>query len=208
MPGFDRKKHWEQVYGNKSPDETSWFQREPRLSLSMIANTGFGPEASVIDIGGGASLLVDHLLDRGYRDLSVLDISLAAQGQASQRLGERAEQIEWIEADVTTFNPVRRYDIWHDRAAFHFLISDRDRRSYVDVLRNSLAPGGQAIIATFAPGGPEKCSGLDIVQYDSGKLGRELGAEFMLQEQEEETHITPANRQQLFCFFRYRRRDG
>jgi SAM-dependent methyltransferase len=202
---FDRKQHWESVYGDKLAQQTSWYQKEPRLSLLMVANAELDHDAALIDVGGGASLLVDHLLDLGYRDLTVLDISRAALDQARQRMGEAASGVKWIEADVTSYVPDRQFDLWHDRAAFHFLTAKKDRLRYLQVLRKSLATGGQAIIAAFAPRGPEKCSGLDIIQYDAVKLGEELGSEFILEEQEEESHVTPANREQLFNFFRFRR---
>lgn len=202
---FDRKKHWEAVHGGKAPEETSWYQPVPHLSLSLIASTKLGPDASLIDIGGGTSLLVDHLLDQGFRDITVLDISAEALAKASRRLGDRAARVRWIEADVTNFDPPRRFDLWHDRAAFHFLTDPADRRAYMAVLRKALAPGGHAIIATFAPGGPEKCSGLQIVQYDSAGLGAELGPGFDLREQRAERHVTPANREQLFNFFWFQR---
>jgi len=206
--GFDRKKHWETVHGSKTPEETSWYQPVPHLSLAMIDRTKLGPGASLIDIGGGTSLLVDHLLDRGFRDLTVLDISSEALAKAARRLGNRAARVNWIEADVTKFESPRQFDLWHDRAAFHFLTDPADRRAYMNVLRKALVPGGHAIIATFAPGGPEKCSGLQIVQYDAARLGTELGPEFSLQEQQEERHVTPAKREQLFNFFRFQRRTG
>ena len=202
---FDRKRHWETVHGQKTPEETSWYQARPGLSLSMIAETGFGRDASLVDIGAGASLLVDHLLDQGYRDLTVVDISSAALDRARGRLGERAALVHWIEADVTAFNPSRQYDLWHDRAAFHFLTDKTDREQYMAVLKKALVPGGQLIVATFAPGGPEKCSGLDIVQYDAARLGKELGPEFILVEQQAEQHVTPSGGQQLFNFFRFER---
>ena len=202
---FDRKQHWETVYGNKLAQQTSWYQKEPRLSLLMVANAELDHGAAMIDVGGGASLLVDYLLGLGYRDLSVLDISRAALDQARTRLGEAASRINWIEADVTSYVADRQFDLWHDRAAFHFLTAKEDRLQYIQVLRKSLAPGGQAIMAAFAPRGPEKCSGLAIVRYDAVKLGDELGSEFILEEQEEESHLTPANREQLFNFFRFRR---
>jgi len=204
---FDRKRHWESVYSNKAAEETSWYQRVPRLSLSMIANTGLGPDAALVDIGGGASRLVDHLLNEGYRNLTVLDVSSAALVNAAHRLGDRAARVNWIEADVTTFSPTRQYDIWHDRAAFHFLTEKTDREKYAVVLRQALATGGQAIVATFAPGGPLKCSGLHIVQYDAGKLSRELGPEFILLEQQTEQHVTPGGGQQLFNFFRFEKHN-
>lgn len=201
---IDRKQHWEAVYQSKAAEETSWYQPVPRLSLSMIVNTGMGSDASLIDIGGGNSLLVDHLLERGYNDLTVLDLSAAALDQAASRLGSEAP-VTWVEADVTSFIPSRVFDLWHDRAAFHFLTSASDRKRYLAVLRKTLKPEGQAIIATFAPGGPSRCSGLEIVQYDAGKLGRELGSEFTLKEQCEERHVTPAGGEQLFNFFRFQR---
>ena len=204
---FDRKQHWEKVYGNKLAQQTSWYQKEPRLSLLMVANAELDHGAAMIDVGGGASLLVDYLLGLGYRDLSVLDISRAALDQARTRLGEAASRINWIEADVTSYVADRQFALWHDRAAFHFLTAKQDRLQYIQVLRKSLAPGGQAIMAAFAPRGPAKCSGLDIVRYDAVKLGDELGPEFILEEQEEESHLTPANREQLFNFFRFRRTE-
>jgi SAM-dependent methyltransferase len=202
---FDRKRHWETVYGNRAAEETSWHQAFPRLSLSMIANAGLGLSAALIDIGAGNALLIDHLLDQGYRDLTALDISSVALAQAALRIGDRGP-VHWIEADVTTFRPGRQFDLWHDRAAFHFLTDALDRQQYLSVLRKALKPLGQAILATFAPGGPKKCSGLDIVQYDAEKLGRELGPEFTLLEQQDEGHLTPAGREQLFNFFRFERR--
>lgn len=201
---IDRKQHWEAVYASKAAEENSWYQPVPRLSLSMIAKTGMGSNASLIDIGAGNSLLVDHLLELGYSDLTVLDLSVAALAQASSRLGSDAP-VTWVEADVTSFVPWREFDLWHDRAAFHFLTSASDRERYLAVLRKTLKPKGHAIIATFAPGGPRRCSGLEIVQYDADKLGRELGPEFTLREQHEELHVTPAGGKQLFNFFRFQR---
>ena len=202
---FDRKRHWESVFGNKTAQQTSWYQKEPRLSLLMVVNAKLDRDAALIDVGGGASVLVDHLLGLGYRDLTVLDISRAALDQAIERLGDRAPQVNWIEADITSYIPDRKFDFWHDRAAFHFLTAKEDRLRYVQALRKALAPGGQAVIAAFAPRGPVKCSGLEIVRYDAARLGEELGSEFILEEQEEELHVTPANREQLFNFFRFRR---
>lgn len=199
---WDRKKHWEEVYRDKPAVETSWYQAHPTVSLLMIEHTGFGPNSSLIDIGGGASLLVDHLLHLGYRDLTVLDVSRAALAQAASRLEHRAVRVDWLEADVTQFTASRRFNIWHDRAAFHFLTAESDRQRYVGALQAALAPGGQAIIATFAPGGPEKCSGLPIVQYDSSRLIKALGPGFVLLEEQDEEHITPAGREQFFRFFR------
>ena len=200
---MNRKTHWESIYADKSPLAVSWFQKEPRLSLQLITNTGLSTEAAIIDIGGGASVLIDHLFERGFRHLAVLDISGTALSHAKQRLGSTAEQIEWLETDVTTFVAPHPFDLWHDRAVFHFLTEAADRKRYVDTLKQTLKPGGHLIIAAFAIGGPTRCSGLDIVQYDADKLGRELGEDFTLVEQLSEIHVTPTNQEQLFGYFRF-----
>ena len=202
---MNRKQHWETVYASKSPLEVSWYQTEPRLSLQMIAATGAAKDAPIIDVGGGASVLVDRLLDAGYTSLSVLDISGQALVHARSRLGARAAQVEWIEADITAFVPPRSFQVWHDRAVFHFLTAAEDRRKYVEVLRRGLAIGGQLVIAAFAIGGPVKCSGLDIVQYDAAKMTAELGAGFRLLEEQGELHATPSGKEQLFGYFRFQR---
>lgn len=201
----DRKVHWEDVYSGKAAHEVSWYQERPDLSLSLIANSGLDPGAAIIDIGAGASLLVDLLLDLDYQDITVLDISPAALAQVSERLAERSSKVALIEVDVMRFVPDRQFELWHDRAAFHFLTKPRDRRRYIEALHLALAPGGSLVIATFAPGGPAKCSGLEIVQYDAARLIGELGEEFILEEQYSEVHITPANSEQLFNFFRLKR---
>lgn len=202
---MDRKQHWEDVYAAKPVHETSWHQANPAPSLDLIGAAANGHFPSLIDVGGGASLLVDHLLELGYRDLTVLDIAGAALDQARRRLGPRAAGVTWVEADVTQFEPGRTWAIWHDRAAFHFLTAAADRQRYVDVLRRSLAPEGQAIIAAFALDGPPRCSGLDIVRYDARSLGFELGDAFSLRQERFEVHRTPAGREQHFGFFRFRR---
>lgn len=208
MTTADRKRHWEQVYRSKRPVETSWYQAEPTLSLDMIGNTGAGPDQGLIDIGGGASLLVDHLLARGYRDLTVLDLSAEALAQARRRLGPEARRVGWLVADVTEYVPARTFRVWHDRAAFHFLTEPADQRRYVEALRAALEPGAQAIIAAFAPDGPTRCSGLDIVRYDADKLTAVLGAEFRLLEERRESHVTPQGREQRFGFYRFLYRAG
>lgn len=202
----DRKQHWEHAHRARSAEETSWYQRTPGFSLAMIENASPGFNAPIIDVGGGASLLVDHLLGLGYQDLTVLDISASALARAADRLGDRAATVNWLEQDVTRFKPTRQYGLWHDRAAFHFLKKAEDRKRYMAALRAALTPRGQVILATFAPGGPEKCSGLDIVQYDPARMSRELGPEFTLLEHREERHLTPAGREQLFGFFRFHRK--
>lgn len=202
---MDRREHWNRVYQTRALDSVSWYQRRPDVSLELIAASGIAKNAGIIDIGGGASVLVDHLLDLGYSNLAVLDISGAALNASRSRLGAQAAAVEWFEADVTTFEPPRRYALWHDRAAFHFLTEAGDRAHYVTALRKTLLPGGTAIIATFAREGPPKCSGLDVVRYDEQSIAVELGAEFALREMRRETHITPGNAEQRFSYFRFER---
>jgi SAM-dependent methyltransferase len=202
---LDSKAHWEDVYNQKRAEETSWHQDEPALSLELIERSAIGRDAALIDIGGGASRLVDRLLALGYSDLTVLDISAAALRQVQERLGGRAAEVRWEVADVTRFEPGRPFGLWHDRAVFHFLTRPDDRRAYVDRLTQWVEPGGQVIIAAFAADGPRRCSGLDIVRYDAAKLGAELGGEFILQEEQREIHLTPAGREQRFGFYRYQK---
>jgi len=205
MVTLSRKEHWEAIYTDLSPEEVSWYQKDPGLSLEMIHCTGLKKDGLVIDVGGGASVLVDRLLDEGYRRVAVLDLSAKALACAKQRLGERADQVEWIEADVTGVVLPRVYDLWHDRAVFHFLTEADDRKKYLETMRRGVRSGGHVIIATFAVGGPTKCSGLDIVQYDARKLSGELGPEFTLIEQKAERHITPIGKEQQFGYFRFRK---
>lgn len=201
----DRKQHWERVYANKSPLEVSWYQAEPRLSLSLIQRSGIGRDAPLIDVGGGASLLVDRLHAEGYHRLAVLDISGAALTVARKRLGADAAAIEWYEEDVTRFNAPHSFALWHDRAVFHFLTAAEDRRRYMETLNRTVIADGHVIIAAFAIGGPTRCSDLDIVQYDAAKLMAELGPGFRLEEELAETHRTPSGKDQKFGFFRLRR---
>jgi SAM-dependent methyltransferase len=203
-----RKSHWEHVYATKAPNEVSWYQTHPLASLELIAETGAGKDQRIIDVGGGASTLVDHLLEAGYRQLSVLDISGHALEQARARLGERAEAVEWVEADVTRFAPTHRFTVWHDRAVFHFLTDAEDRRRYVSRMTGALEPNGHVIIATFGLNGPAKCSGLDVVRYDPPALARELGDEFELVETRDEVHTTPADKPQHFTFCRFAHRPA
>lgn len=199
----DMKEHWEGVYQDKSPLETSWYQIKPALSLQLISHCGVDKDAAIIDIGGGASTLVDYLLEEGYSNISVLDISSNALEYARQRLGSRAGAVDWIVADITEFTAPVKYKLWHDRAVFHFLTEQADREAYVDALKASLVPGGHVIMAAFGIGGPLKCSNLDIVQYDADKLCQELGTGFELAEEAAEVHETPDGRQQKFGYFRF-----
>lgn len=203
--GMDRKQHWEAVYQEKDPLRVSWYQKEPAVSLQLIQNSGIGHDDGVIDVGGGASVLVDYLLKAGYRDVSVLDISAHALAHAKQRLGEQAAAVNWFEADVTAFQAGRSFALWHDRAVFHFLTQAADRAAYREVLAASIPVGGQVIIATFALDGPEQCSGLDVQRYSPESLSEELGEAFALQETLSECHHTPAEKEQQFTYCRFRR---
>jgi trans-aconitate methyltransferase len=199
---MSRRAHWEQVYRDKAPDAVSWYQARPVLSLELIAASGIGKDEAIIDVGGGASVLADCLLDAGYSSLAVLDLSTAALAASRARLGPRASQVEWHEADVTEFLPPRRYALWHDRALFHFLTDAGDRRRYMATLEKSLAPGGAVIIAGFAPDGPPKCSGLEVRRFDERMLADELGAGFELRETRHEIHRTPWQSEQRFIYCR------
>ncbi len=200
------ERHWETLYRSKAPTAVSWYQELPALSLALIERAGIDRTARIIDVGGGASTLIDRLLEKGFATVSVLDIAPAALAAAKTRLGERARQVEWIVADVTAWRPPRPYDLWHDRAVFHFLVGEADRRKYVATLQAALAPGGHAVIATFALDGPERCSGLPVVRYSADSLAGELGADFHLIESVPETHVTPAGVEQRFMYARFTRR--
>lgn len=202
----DRKNHWENIYSEKSPLEVSWYQKEPTLSLQLIENCQLDKSQPIIDVGGGASLLIDKLIERGYQQLAVLDISHNALDVARQRVGNSADAVEWFVSDVTEFNPPHPFALWHDRAVFHFLTEAADRKKYTDILKSSLQTGAHLIIAAFAIGGPTMCSGLNIVQYDAQKLGVELGEEFTLEEEASETHLTPSGGEQSFAYFRFIRK--
>lgn len=201
-----RRTHWNAVYRTKAPDAVSWYQSRPAISLELIYSAGVGRDAGVIDVGGGSSTLVDCLLDEGYQSLAVLDVSAEALALSRRRLGDRARAVQWFEADVTHFKSPRRYGLWHDRSAFHFLTDAADRRAYVDTLEHTLAPRGSVIIATFALDGPEKCSGLEVMRHDEGSLQRELGGGFELLETRRETHLTPWQTAQEFVYARFQLR--
>jgi len=199
-----RQAHWENVYTTKSENEVSWFQQRPAPSLDLIVQAGATRESAIIDIGGGASRLVDNLVEQGFEDVTVLDLSAAALAAARNRLGAAAQRVRWIVADATSWEPARAYDIWHDRAAFHFLTDADDRDAYIARLGRGLRIGGHAIIATFALDGPEKCSGLPVARYDSAGLGRTLGAAFELIHTERHEHATPWDSRQNFQFSVFR----
>jgi len=198
---MDKKDHWENIYKNKSPLEVSWYQQRPDISLALIRKYASKKTAEIIDVGGGASTLCDGLLEAGYSNVTVLDLSDSALAHARQRLGSKAEFVDWEAGDVTYLKSDHQYDVWHDRAVFHFLTDKRDRDKYKQVLASSVRTNGYVIIAVFEVGGPIKCSGLDIVQYDVEKLRTELGNDFAFVEELYETHITPAGVEQLFGYY-------
>jgi cysteine desulfurase len=199
----DSRAHWEDVYATRADEEVSWYQEHPRLSLELIARTGADRDARLVDVGGGSSRLVDALVDGGFRHLTVLDLSERALERARRRLGRRAEAVDWVATDVTAWTPRDRYDVWHDRAAFHFLVRPEQRRAYREVLRTALRPGGHAIIATFAADGPARCSGLPIERYEPETLAAELGPELRLVETAREEHVTPGGKVQRFQYSRF-----
>ena len=202
----ERRKHWEGVYTSKASTAVSWYQEIPDRSLELIDAAGVSLNDAIIDVGGGASTLVDHLLDAGYGDLTVLDLAETALDQSRERLGERADSVNWIVSEIVNFEPQRVYGLWHDRAVLHFLTDATDRERYVDVLRRALAPGGYAVIATFGPAGPLKCSGLEIRRYTVRMLEELLGAEFELQSHELANHRTPMGATQQFLYSCWTRR--
>ena len=203
---FDSKAHWESVYRTKRVDEVSWFQREPTLSLALIRKFAPRAAARIIDVGSGASSLVDSLVTGGYSAVTVLDLSSTALAQARGRLGPRALEVTWLEADILEAAlPHAAFDVWHDRAVFHFLTSEADRGAYIAQLQRCLRPGAVLLIATFAEDGPGRCSGLPVVRYSAGTLHNALGQSFRLLETIDERHVTPAGVIQSFvyCAFRF-----
>lgn len=200
-----RHDHWQNVYHTKGEREVSWFQENPTISLDMIRSVEVPASASIIDIGGGSSRLVDSLLDAGFKSISVLDLSENALDAAKARLGVRSDDVDWIVADVTTWQPSRTYDVWHDRAAFHFLTDKDDQASYAKCVHNAVKQGGFVIIGTFAPDGPESCSGLPIVRHDADSLKNTLGSTFVLLDSQKHDHYTPGGAVQKFQFSLFRR---
>lgn len=195
-----RKSHWKRVYATSEPTEVSWYQPNPARSLALVRATGVSLAAPILDVGGGASTLVDYLLDAGYRDLTVLDIAGEALDRARGRLAAQAGRVTWIEADITEFQPSRRYEVWHDRAVFHFLTAASDRTRYLDVLRSAIRPHGHFLLATFGPEGPTRCSGLDVRRYSVQRLEALFGSDFELRAHEIEEHRTPMGTMQQFLY--------
>ena len=201
-----RRQHWDHVYATKPANSVSWYQPTPEPSLRALDEAGVPATASFIDVGGGASSLVDSLLSKRWTDLTVLDIAGPALEVAKARLGSEAERVRWLVADVTEWIPDRTYDVWHDRAVFHFLTEAEQRSAYVRALEAGTAPGSVVIIATFAPDGPERCSGLPVRRYDASALVTELGSAFALEHEWREGHETPGGTRQSFQWCILRRR--
>jgi hypothetical protein len=197
----DKRTHWESVYETKKPDSVSWYQPSLRISLELARRTGLAKDVALVDVGGGASTLVDDLVALDFSNITVLDISAQALEYSRHRLGSRSKSVKWIVGDITAIDPSQiSCGIWHDRAVFHFLVEERDRRKYCDVLEASLRLGGYVIIATFGPNGPEQCSGLEIVRYDPDSLLQTFGTSFKLIASQVELHRTPSNRTQEFVY--------
>jgi ubiquinone/menaquinone biosynthesis C-methylase UbiE len=195
------REHWERIYSSRPTNAVSWYQAHAESSLRLIRATGVTPDAAIVDVGGGASTLVDDLLEAGYSRVSVLDLSGAALAAAKKRLGARASEVRWIEADITKVAlPSDEYDVWHDRAVFHFLTSAGDRAAYVRAVSRSVKRGGHVIVATFAEEGPTQCSGLPVVRYGPEQLHSEFGDSFVLLSHEKEEHHTPAGKVQQFVY--------
>lgn len=202
------KEHWEKVYGTKSATEVSWFQEHADVSLKLIQDSNPQSTASIIDVGGGASVLVDDLLTHGYQDVTVLDLSGAAITTAKSRLGEAAGRVKWIEANILdVVLPKAAYDVWHDRAVFHFLTSDQDRNTYVEQVLHAVKPGGLVVVATFAEDGPTECSGLPVMRYSAAQLHSEFGEPFILLGHQKESHHTPGGKEQKFVYCFCKRSD-
>ncbi|MBI3743990.1 MAG: class I SAM-dependent methyltransferase [Chloroflexi bacterium] len=203
---LDLRAHWNEIYSKKQPTEVSWYEPRPAPSLDLIHQANIAKSDPIIDVGAGSSTLIDSLLAEGYTSLTALDISCVALQTVKDRLGPKGADVRWVEADVTEFVPGQTFSLWHDRAVFHFLVRPIDRMKYREVLTGSLAPGGHAVIATFALDGPAQCSGLPVARYDALGLSTELGPSFELITSLPHTHLTPWNAGQSFLYCHFRKR--
>ena len=201
------QQHWDEVWSGRQPHEVSWYEPDPSVSRRLIEQVT-RPDQAVVDVGGGASCLVDLLLHDGFQDLTVLDVAAAALAQARRRLGARASRVRWEVADVTRWDPGRLFALWHDRAVFHFLVDDEDRRRYLDKLRSSVVEGGHVVLATFGPSGPDQCSGLPVRRQDRDDLVEALGPDFSPVELLDVVHRTPLGADQAFLYGLFRRDGG
>lgn len=207
MDTFDRKSHWETIYSTKQLNEVSWYQPTPETSLNFIKALDVPKSASIIDVGGGDSFLVDNLLDLGYTDITVLDISQKAIERAKKRLGERGKNVKWIEADVSKFNPTQTYDLWHDRAAFHFLTDEREIKNYIQSAEKGIKQSGKMIIGAFATDGPTKCSGIEVTQYSEDSLPERFNNQFKTIDCQKLSHRTPFDTIQSFVFCTFQKKQ-
>jgi len=194
------RQHWQSVYRTKAPSDVSWYEPIPQRSLEFVRAACLPPGSPILDVGGGTSTLVDHLLAAGFTDITVLDIAAAALAEAEARLGAAACRVQWIAEDITAWQPARRYRLWHDRAVFHFLVDPVLRAGYAGVLRAALATGGHVVMATFGPNGPTRCSGLDVKRYSADELSAVLGPSFRLVRSQIAAHVTPAGHTQEFLY--------
>ena len=197
--------HWQRIYTKRPATEVGWYEPDPAISRRLVSTAVTEGATSVIDVGGGASYLVDYLLEGGIERIAVLDISEAALDIARERLGHRAEGVEWLVGDVTAIPEVGTFDVWHDRAVFHFLLESEDRRRYIELAERSVAPGGSAIVATFSHDGPEKCSGLPVHRWEPSELADELGPGWQLLTSERHAHTTPGGKDQAYVYCHFRR---
>jgi SAM-dependent methyltransferase len=204
----DTRGHWDRTYTAKADTQLSWYQASPQRSLELIRSAASNRSASIIDIGGGTSKLVDELLSAGYTDLTVLDVSEVALGRSKARLGASSGKVSWLVANVTEWQPFRTWNIWHDRAVFHFLTDARDQDAYIAALRRGTASGSVVIMATFALNGPERCSGLPVQRYSPATLAARLGPDFKLYAEAGETHLTPFGTAQEFAYAALRRQQS
>lgn len=201
----DKKGHWEKIYTTKKAGEVSWYQKIPETSLTLVSDFKLNKNARIIDVGGGDSSFVDHLLAEGFTNISILDISASALERAKERLGKKAEKVTWIEADVTEFNPPQKYDLWHDRAAFHFLTDPEQIENYLKNLTSAVKKGGYVVMGTFSEKGPEKCSGIVIKQYSLHEMSQLLQENFETLQCDNVDHITPTGAIQNFTFCSFRK---
>lgn len=198
---MDRRSHWDHVYRTKGPDHVSWFQAEARRSRALIERVAPSRDTRIIDVGAGASTLVDGLLAAGYRDVTVVDLSPTALTLAQQRIGAAADTVTWLSGDVLALSfAAGAFDVWHDRAVFHFLTLPAERARYIAQVRRTVAPGGYVLVATFAEDGPARCSGLEVARYSPAALHGEFGPDFLLLASEREVHTTPTGAEQAFTY--------
>ena len=202
---YNAKEYWESIYQTKEPNEVSWYQEKPETSLNLISETGIEKNAKIIDVGAGASELVDNLLALGFRNITALDVSLNALNESKKKLGDRANNVKWIVSDLREFETNERYDLWHDRAVLHFLTEEEDIKRYIELVRTYLKPKGYVIVSTFSVNGPKRCSGLDVRQYSEDSM-KTLFTGFEHIKSFEEEHLTPWGSSQIFIWGVFRKR--